>query len=207
MTLLEVRDLAIRYEPKAHTPVTVVEGISFKINEGDFVGLIGESGSGKTTLGMAILRLLEKPGRIIGGQILLNGEDITSMSQDALRVHRWREMSTVFQSSMNALNPVVRVAGQFRDAIEYHTKLRGDAVTKRIDELFDMVMIDPKFTQSFPHELSGGMKQRSTRPSSCSTSQPPAWTSWSSTRSWRRYGPCSGRRGSPSCSSAMTSAR
>jgi len=160
MTLLEVRDLAIRYEPKAHTPVTVVEGISFKINEGDFVGLIGESGSGKTTLGMAILRLLEKPGRIIGGQILLNGEDITSMSQDALRVHRWREMSTVFQSSMNALNPVVRVAGQFRDVIEYHTKLRGAAVTARIDELFDMVMIDPKFTQSFPHELSGGMKQR-----------------------------------------------
>ena len=160
MALLEVTDLAIRYEPKAHKPVTVVEGISFKINPGDFVGLIGESGSGKSTLAMAILRLLEKPGRIIGGQILLDGEDITSMSQDDLRPHRWREMSTVFQSSMNALNPVVPIAAQFRDVIEYHTDLHGNKVSKRIDELFEMVLIDPKFTQSYPHELSGGMKQR-----------------------------------------------
>ena len=134
MALLEVTDLAIRYEPKAHKPVTVVEGISFKINPGDFVGLIGESGSGKSTLAMAILRLLEKPGRIIGGQILLDGEDITSMSQDDLRPHRWREMSTVFQSSMNALNPVVPIAAQFRDVIEYHTGLRGNKVSQRIDE-------------------------------------------------------------------------
>ncbi len=137
-----------------------MQEVSFAIEPGEFVGLIGESGSGKTTLGTALLRLLQRPGRISGGSISFDGTDITHLPEDELRALRWRDISTVFQSSMNSLNPVVRVEGQFRDAIEQHSTLRGEAVTRRIRELFDMVIIDPKFMTAFPHELSGGMRQR-----------------------------------------------
>jgi len=160
MPLLEVQDLHIRYEPKRHSAVDAVSDVSFSLEPGEFVGLIGESGSGKTTLGTALLRLLERPGRIAGGKIIFDGTDITSMSQDDLRAYRWTDIATVFQSSMNSLNPVVRIEGQFRDVIEYHTKLRGEEVLNRIKTLFDMVLIDHKFIGAYPHELSGGMKQR-----------------------------------------------
>jgi peptide/nickel transport system ATP-binding protein len=160
VALLEVTDLHIRYEPRRSAAVDAVTDITFAIEPGEFVGLIGESGSGKTTLGTALLRLLERPGRIAGGSIVFDGTDITTMSQDALRSLRWTGIATVFQSSMNALNPVVRVEGQFRDVIEHHTTLRGAAVRERIATLFDMVLIDHRFIDAFPHELSGGMRQR-----------------------------------------------
>ncbi|MGO4597230.1 ABC transporter ATP-binding protein [Terrabacter sp. 2RAF25] len=160
MSLLDVKDLSVRYEPKSHRPLDAVQDVSFSIEPGEFVGLIGESGSGKTTLGTALLRLLQRPGRISGGSITFNGTDITDLSEDELRDLRWRDISTVFQSSMNALNPVTRVEAQFRDVIEQHSKLRGQKVTERIKQLFDMVIIDHKFISAFPHELSGGMRQR-----------------------------------------------
>lgn len=160
MTLLDVQGLTVRYEPKRHRPLNAVEDVSFTIDDGEFVGLIGESGSGKTTIGTALLRLLQKPGRIAAGKILYEGQDITNMSEDDLRPLRWKEISTVFQASMNALNPVVRIEEQFRDVIEYHTEMRDKAVSERVRQLFDTVMIDPKFIESYPHELSGGMKQR-----------------------------------------------
>ncbi|GAB3077481.1 ABC transporter ATP-binding protein [Pedococcus soli] len=158
--LLRVRDLSVRFEPKMSPALTAVDKVSFDLLEGEFVGLIGESGSGKSTLAMALLSLLERPGRISNGSIEFDGEDIASMSQEDLRHRRWRDIATVFQSSMNSLNPVMRVEAQFRDAIEEHSELRGDAVTERVRELFSMVMIDEKFMSAYPHELSGGMKQR-----------------------------------------------
>ena len=158
--LLSVRNLEIRYEPRRSRSLTAIHDVSFDIRPGEFVGLIGESGSGKTTLGMALLRLIERPGRISEGSIIFDGTDITHLSQDELRSLRWRDISTVFQSSMNSLNPVVRIDAQFRDVIEEHSTLKGKAVDSRIHELFEMVMIDPKFATAFPHELSGGMKQR-----------------------------------------------
>ncbi|MDQ6883336.1 MAG: ABC transporter ATP-binding protein [Candidatus Dormibacteraeota bacterium] len=158
--LLDVKGLSVRYEPKLHRPLTAVEDVTFAIGEGEFVGLIGESGSGKTTLGMTLLRLLEKPGRISAGSITFGGIDLTRLSQDELRQYRWRDISTVFQSSMNALNPVVPIEAQFRDVIELHTELRGEAVTNHVRELFEMVSIEEKFIRYYPHELSGGMKQR-----------------------------------------------
>ena len=158
--LLEVKNLTVRYEPKLHAALNAVEDVSFTIDPGEFVGLIGESGSGKSTLANAILRLTERPGRIAAGQIVFAGMDITTMSQEELRPYRWRDISTVFQSSMNALNPVARVEPQFRDAIELHSTLRKGAVVDRIKELFDLVMIDHRFINAYPHELSGGMKQR-----------------------------------------------
>ena len=160
MTLLQVRDLSVRYEPKSQPALTAVDRVSLDIADGEFVGLIGESGSGKSTLAMALLRLLERPGRISGGSITFDGDDITEATQEDLRLRRWRDIATVFQSSMNSLNPVMRVEAQFRDAIEEHSDLRGDAVRQRVRELFEMVMIDPKFMSAYPHELSGGMKQR-----------------------------------------------
>ena len=160
MAMLEVKDLRVRYEPRRSRAVDAVSEVTFSIDDGEFVGLIGESGSGKTTLGTALLRLLEKPGRIADGSITFEGMDITTMTQDQLREYRWRDIATVFQSSMNALNPVVRIEGQFRDVIEYHTDLRGDAVTERVKTLFEMILIDAEFINAYPHELSGGMKQR-----------------------------------------------
>ena len=160
MAMLEVRDLRVRYEPRRSRAIDAVSEVTFSIDDGEFVGLIGESGSGKTTLGTALLRLLEPPGRIAEGSITYEGMDITAMTQDELREYRWRDIATVFQSSMNSLNPVVRIEGQFRDVIEYHTDMRGDAVTERVKTLFEMVLIDPKFINAYPHELSGGMKQR-----------------------------------------------
>ena len=160
MSLLDVSDLSVRYEPRSHRALDAVRDVTFSIEPGEFVGLIGESGSGKTTLGTALLRLLQRPGRISGGSITFDGTDITHLPEDDLRDLRWRDISTVFQSSMNALNPVTRVQAQFRDVIEQHSTLRGEAVTKRIRELFDMVIIDHRFISAFPHELSGGMRQR-----------------------------------------------
>ena len=160
MALLEVENLSVRYEPRRGHAVTAVDDVTFTMDDGEFIGLIGESGSGKTTIGTALLRLLEKPGRISDGTIRFDGKDITSLPESELRAMRWREISTVFQSSMNSLNPVVRVEGQFRDVIELHTKLRGAAVTNRVRELFDMVIIDHSFINAYPHELSGGMRQR-----------------------------------------------
>ncbi len=211
---LEVQDLQIRYEPRRHAPVDAVADVSFSIEPGEFVGLIGESGSGKTTLGMALLRLLERPGRIAGGKIIFNGTDITAMDQDELRQFRWTDIATVFQSSMNSLNPVVRVEGQFRDVIEYHTELRGDAVLDRIKKLFDMVFIDHKFITAYPHELSGGMKQRvnlalalAIEPQFVLLDEPTTGLDVVvQPTSWRTSANCRPSSGSPCCSSATTSA-
>jgi len=153
--LVDVRDLSVTYGR-----TRAVREVSLQIGDGEFVGLLGESGSGKTTLGNAILRLLPAPGAISGGSIHFAGRDITTATQEELRPLRWREMSTVFQSSMNSLNPVITIEAQFRDVIEEHTDLRGAQVRKRIAELLGMVMIDPSFMRFYPHELSGGMKQR-----------------------------------------------
>lgn len=158
--LLDVRGLTVRYEPRTRPALTAVDDVSLTIRPGEFVGLIGESGSGKTTLGTALLRLLDPPARITAGSIRLGDTDITHLPESDLRAMRWRDVSTVFQSSMNALSPVVRVEAQFRDVIEEHSSLRGEAVARRVEELFDMVMIDHAFIRAYPHELSGGMKQR-----------------------------------------------
>src|ERR1700754_3124567 len=112
MALLEVRDLSITYDTKRRPPTHAVRGVSFSIEPGECVGLLGESGCGKSTLGNALLRLLDKPARITGGSVTFDGQDITSLGESDLRPLRWRELSTVFQSSMNSLNPVLTVEAQ-----------------------------------------------------------------------------------------------
>jgi oligopeptide/dipeptide ABC transporter ATP-binding protein len=131
-----------------------VDGVSFDIADGEFVGLLGESGSGKSTLGNAILRLLDKPAAVSGGSVIFDGIDVTTAPEDQIRPLRWAKLSTVFQSSMNSLNPVITIGAQFADTFAAHSR-RGDPAT-----LLDVVSLDADVLRRYPHELSGGMKQR-----------------------------------------------
>jgi peptide/nickel transport system ATP-binding protein len=160
MALLEVENLDITYETKKRTPLQAVRNVTFSLEPGEFVGLVGESGSGKSTLGSGILRLLQRPGRITGGSVRFMGQDITTMPEEQLREMRWSDFSSVFQSSMNALNPVMRIEAQFRDVMEQKTDMSKEQIHDRIAQLLEMVKIEPSFMRFYPHELSGGMKQR-----------------------------------------------
>jgi len=160
MALLEVEHLDVTYATKHRPPLYAIRDVTFQLEQGEFVGLVGESGSGKSTLGNALLHLLQPPGVISGGTVRFDGKDITNMPESKLRHLRWRDFSTVFQSSMNSLNPVYRIEQQFSDVMEEKTDLSKEQIRERIAELLQMVKIDPSFMRFFPHELSGGMKQR-----------------------------------------------
>lgn len=160
-TALEVRDLCVHYR----TPegiVVAVNGVSFKVYKGEMVGLVGESGCGKTTAAMGILRLVQPPGCIVGGEVILNDEiKITNLSDHELRQVRWSEISLVPQGAMNSLNPTMRIQAQIKDAIEAHEGQRPkDEVKDRIFNLLKMVGLPGRVYSMYPHELSGGMKQR-----------------------------------------------
>jgi peptide/nickel transport system ATP-binding protein len=158
--VLEVRDLRVHYA----TPqgdVIAVNGISFGVRRGEILGLVGESGCGKSTVAMAILRLVQAPGRIIGGQVLLNGTDLLGLDQMQLNRVRWRDLALIPQGAMNSLNPVMRVRDQLADAVESHEGKQPRGVLKeRILETLATVGLPGRVYDLFPHELSGGMKQR-----------------------------------------------
>ena len=158
--VLTVEDLSVRYEPKVGPAVDAVRHASLQVAPGEFVGLAGESGSGKTTFAQAVLKLLRSPGKVTGGRIMWGDTDVTDLDADGVRPLRWSYVSTVFQSSMNSLNPVVRVRRMFEDVMHEHTDMDAAAVRARAEELFDLVSVDAKFLDMFPHELSGGMRQR-----------------------------------------------
>jgi peptide/nickel transport system ATP-binding protein len=164
--VLSVEDLSVRYEPRLGPPVEAVKNASLRVGPGEFVGLAGESGSGKTTFAQAVLKLLRSPGKITGGRIRWGDVDVTDLDEDGVRPLRWSYVSTVFQSSMNSLNPVVRVRKVFEDvigehgAVGEHGKGNRAAARARAEELFDLVSVDTRFLDMFPHELSGGMRQR-----------------------------------------------
>jgi peptide/nickel transport system ATP-binding protein len=160
MALIDVDHLDVTYATRYRPPLYAVRDVSFRIEPGEFIGLVGESGSGKSTLGNALLRLLQPPGIISGGSVHFDGKTISSMPEDELRELRWRDFSTVFQSSMNSLNPVNRIESQFIDVMEEKTELSQAQIRERIAELLTMVKIEPSFMRFYPHELSGGMKQR-----------------------------------------------
>ncbi len=162
MALLEVTDLSVTYSPRDSAAVRAVDKVSFSVEEGEFVGLLGESGCGKSTLGNAVLRLLEKPAAITGGTVTFDGRDITTAGEDELRSLRWVDLSTVFQSSMNSLNPVINVREQFADAFDAHREAIGEDrdVDRRAGDLLEMVSLSRDVLRRYPHELSGGMKQR-----------------------------------------------
>jgi peptide/nickel transport system ATP-binding protein len=158
--VLSFENLSVRYEPKIGPAVDAVKNASLQVAAGEFVGLAGESGSGKTTFAQAVLKLLRSPGKVTGGRIRWGELDVTDLDEDGVRPLRWSYVSTVFQSSMNSLNPVVRVRKVFEDVIGEHTDAGAEAARTRAEELFDLVSVDARFLDMFPHELSGGMRQR-----------------------------------------------
>ncbi len=158
---LEVRQLNVHYDTPEGA-VIAVNDVSFEVYRGELLGLVGESGCGKTTVAMAILRLVQPPGRIVSGEILLRGgKDITKLDAKSLRKVRWAEVALVPQGAMNSLNPTMKVIDQIRDAVETHEgKQKKQALKQRILDLLSMVGLPKRVYNMYPHELSGGMKQR-----------------------------------------------
>jgi peptide/nickel transport system ATP-binding protein len=159
MSLLEVTDLAVRFRvPDGQ--LRVVDGITFGIEAGEAVGLVGESGCGKTTVARAIIGRLPDNGRIVGGSIRLDGEELVGMREAQLRRRRWRDVSLIFQGAMNALNPVIRVGDQVIEPILQHEAVTPKQARTRVAELFERVGISANRMRDYPHEFSGGMRQR-----------------------------------------------
>ncbi len=157
--LLDIRNLVVDYVLEDRT-VRAIDRVSLAIGPGEIVGLCGESGCGKSTLAHAILQILRPPATLSGGQIIFKGDDLASLHREQLRAFRWRHASLVFQSAMNALNPVVTIGNHFVDVIKAHEATGTRDARARAVELLDMVGIDASRLNSYPHELSGGMRQR-----------------------------------------------
>ena len=157
--LLEVQDLSVEYVTEART-VRAVDRVSFSIAEREVFGLAGESGCGKSTIANAILRLLRDPALISGGSIRFAGTDVLALSPEELREFRWRQVAMVFQSAMNSLNPVMTVGDQIVDIFTTHEGVTKKAALARAGDLLDLVGIPRDRLGSYPHQLSGGMRQR-----------------------------------------------
>jgi len=159
--VLSLRDLHVEYYTDAGV-VKAVNGISFDLMPGEKLGLVGESGSGKSTLALALMRMIQKPGRISGGQLLLNGVDLVKLSEREMREVRSSQISMIPQGAMNSLNPVMRIEDQIIDTLEDHAKKRMSqkALRDKARSSLESVGLDRAVGRRFPHELSGGMKQR-----------------------------------------------
>ncbi len=157
--ILDIQNLYVEYlTPRG--PAQAVNNVSFSIGAGEVFGLAGESGCGKSTIAHSILRVLRPPAVITGGQIRFRGQEVLEMGDDAIEAFRWRGAAMVFQSAMNSLNPVITVGEQIMDVLETHTKMTPAERRERAEELFEIVGIEGKRLSSFPHQMSGGMRQR-----------------------------------------------
>jgi len=158
-SMLEVRDLKAGYGTIKGF-VRAVDGVSFTLGRGDFLGIAGESGCGKSTLAYAIMRLLRDSARIESGSVLFKGKDFAALPSAEVERHRWTDMAMVFQSAMNALNPVLSVGEQLTDAVHAHRHVSKADATAMAEEMLQLVDINADRLKSYPHQLSGGMKQR-----------------------------------------------
>lgn len=157
--LLEVEDLCVEYR-SAGGAVRAVEKVSFTLQRGEIFGLAGESGCGKSTTAFAICRLLRSPAMLVGGSIRLDGQDLTRLSDEEFDRLRWTKLSIVLQSAMNNLNPVLKISDQLIDAITAHRDVTYKDALAQAKELMALVDLPVDRLQAFPHELSGGMRQR-----------------------------------------------
>jgi peptide/nickel transport system ATP-binding protein len=157
--VLAVCGLSVDYLTGAG-PLRAVNQVDFELAAGEFLGIVGESGSGKSTLLFAIAQLLTPPAQITAGSVQFLGRDLVQLTRAELRHSRWRDFSVVMQSAMNALNPVMSLEAQMRDACEAHTEMRSEEIHARSVEVMRLVGVDPVHLRSYPHQLSGGMRQR-----------------------------------------------
>jgi oligopeptide/dipeptide ABC transporter ATP-binding protein len=158
--ILTVDDLRVYYETPAG-PVKAVDGVTFALKRGERFGLVGESGSGKSTTAFAIMRLIKPPGHIVGGKIRLGDVPLSDLSEEEIRKVRLAEIALVPQGAMNSLNPVMRIKDQILDGVKAHANGKGEReLADRLPELLSTVGLQPHVLNLFPHELSGGMKQR-----------------------------------------------
>ena len=157
--LLKVKDLVIEYTTQSGT-VHAVDGVSFNLDEGEALGLAGESGCGKTTTALALMRLLPYNGRIVSGSILFRGRDLVKVSDTRIRKIRWKDISIIFQGAMNSLNPVRNIGQQIAEPIVLHEAVEEQEAMRRVGELLELVGINRERMRDYPHEFSGGMRQR-----------------------------------------------
>ena len=157
--LLSVEDLTMHYFT-SQGEVKAVDGISFSLKRGQSMGLVGESGCGKSSIAISLLKLLPDNGRLISGRVMLDGVDLVQMSETQIQKVRWNRISIVFQAAMNSLNPVYKVGDQIIEAIETHMDLSRSQADQKVRDLFELVGLDSSFINRYPHEYSGGMKQR-----------------------------------------------
>ncbi|MCD6208895.1 MAG: ABC transporter ATP-binding protein [Thermoproteales archaeon] len=159
---LEVRDLRMYYEIEGKGWVKAVDGVSFTLKEEESLGIVGESGCGKSSLATTLLRVLPTNAKIFSGEVILDGVNILELPESRLRREvRWQKIAMVFQGSMNALNPIVKVGDQIVEAILTHKQMSKKRAWRRAEKLLKMVGLDPSIAHRYPFELSGGQKQRS----------------------------------------------
>ncbi|MBI2184377.1 MAG: ABC transporter ATP-binding protein [Thaumarchaeota archaeon] len=160
MPRLQVKDMRLYYSTLRGV-VRAVDYVSFDIGEGEALGIVGESGSGKTSLGLSLMRLLPRNVHTFEGSISLNGTELKTLPEEEFRRNvRWRKIAMVFQGAMNALNPVLRVEDQIAEPLLNTTSTSREEARKRVEDLLKMVGLSKEVARRYPHELSGGMKQR-----------------------------------------------
>lgn len=157
--LLQVRDLVIEYQA-GEDVVHAVDHLSLELAVGDSLGLVGESGSGKSSLAVALLRMLPENARVAGGRVVFDGADVVEMSKDELRRFRWQRMAVVFQAAMSSFNPVRRIGDQLVEAYQAHQDAPASQIRTLAVEEFGRLDLAPELLDHYPHELSGGMRQR-----------------------------------------------
>ena len=157
--ILKVEDVTVEYGTSGR-PARAVDAVSFDVTRGEFLGIVGESGCGKSTLLFAIAQLLSPPAALVRGSVTFKGRDMVGLTGEALRTVRWRDYSVVMQSAMNALNPVKTIASQYEDTMRAHDVADRAQIQGRAREVLALVGIDAVHLKSYPHQLSGGMRQR-----------------------------------------------
>ena len=157
--LLEVTDLTLEYLT-SQGPISALDGVSFTLDRGETLGLVGESGSGKTSIAISLLNLLPDNARICSGSVRLDGVELLSLDEPRMRAYRGNRIALIFQAAMNSLNPVYKVGDQIAEALTIHLDLTPAKAKNRVGELFEVVGLGPDQANRYPHEFSGGMKQR-----------------------------------------------
>ena len=156
---LHIKDLNVEYILKKGSH-PAVKNISFQVEQGEIFGLVGESGSGKSTVVQALIRTLPPPAVITGGEVIIDKIDVLSLSAIEVKKYRWKQISIVMQSALNALNPVMTVEDQIKDVLEIHKNITGIKADEKVEQLLRLVDVSKENAKSYPHQLSGGMRQR-----------------------------------------------